>query len=330
MLAVGGASGPDVVPRRRQLVAQAEGVVVGGAQPPERQAHPVQRRLPVDEAEAFGQHHFEGQPEDAVEHPGRRPGRVVLQRNHRAIDGGRGAGRGELHGVQAEVEPPDRQGLAQVAARRQHRPPLGVDQHRQELRRHRRHARSALVDGQGVRVVGRQRGGEGLAHRVKLTKVALQHPRIGGPPEQPVEQSRLSLQGPQDQGQEQVVDVEPAGVEPFAPGAVQPVAEGLVEGPGETGADAAPDDVMVDRQGGAGRPPQEGFAHCLAVVELVVRLGLERQSPEMQDLDEQAVPGAQGDVVQMSEVRQAIADQRFLGGQEAPCPRRLVARPHGL
>ena len=67
VLAVGGAAGAHVVARLGQFGAQAVGVVVGRAQPAQRQAHAVQRRLALDEGEALGQHQLHRQPQHPVE-----------------------------------------------------------------------------------------------------------------------------------------------------------------------------------------------------------------------------------------------------------------------
>ena len=83
VLAIGGAAGAHLIPRLGQLGPQAEGVIIGGAQTAQRQAHPVERLLPVDKGEAFREHHFHGQAQHAVQQSGCGAGRIVLQGDHR-------------------------------------------------------------------------------------------------------------------------------------------------------------------------------------------------------------------------------------------------------
>src|SRR3546814_5243503 len=74
-------AGRDLVLGVRQVGAEAQRLVFGGARPPERQIHAPQRGLPLDEAEGLRNGQLEGQAQQLVEHARARLSRVILDRH---------------------------------------------------------------------------------------------------------------------------------------------------------------------------------------------------------------------------------------------------------
>ena len=200
--------------------------------------------------------------------------------------------------------------MAHVACRREHRLQLAVEDQAQELGGlGAPRAASSVVKGERARAVGGEGGGEGLAGRMQGAELPVQVGGLGARLfDQALEEAGAPLQGPADQRQEDVVDVEPAPRQPLAPAGVEAGGEALLGRVREGRRHPAADHVVIEGEARRGGAAQHGLADRLAVVQLLVRRGLGGEAGQVQGLDQEAVAGLQGDVVDMAGVGQAVAD----------------------
>ena len=181
--------------------------------------------------------------------------------------------------------------------RQQHRPHLAIVERGEEFERLRAGPLRGLVDAEQPRPVAAQRGDQGVAGGVELAQLIgarRRRPRRSARPSmraQPVEPADPALQRPPDQGQEQVVDVEPLGREPRPPGVVEPAREVVGMIGRELGVDPAADDMVVEREARRADRLQHRVAQPLAIVDLVGVGGLEQQAAQV---DRPASAGRRG------------------------------------
>jgi hypothetical protein len=318
VLAEGRATGGHVVLGRVEIALQAHRLVVRRAHPAQRQVHPVEGRLAIDEAEAFGQHHLERQPQQIVEHPRRGLAGVVLDRQHGAEAGRHPPRCAQLQRVGAEADPAIGQVEPEVGPRQPHRPHLAVVEQREELERLRAQVLRSVVDGEQPRAVGREGGQQVVARAPQRAEIAgergggfLPVARAPHRLQRALQQADPALQRAAHQGQEELVDIEFAGAEPGAPGGVERAAEIVGERGRQLGRHLPPHDVVVKGEAGIGDPAQHRLAHRLAVVQLLRIRRLERVAGDVEHLQQTPVPGLDRRLVDVARIGQAAAGGLF-------------------
>jgi hypothetical protein len=310
MFAQGRSSRRQIIARFDEPPAQRRGFVVGGAEATQRRRNPFLSDLTVDEGEAFAEHHFERQTQQAVQHARRSLGRVFLQRQ----DGREvtiGAGALALYGVQTKADAAIRQVRASLALGRQHGPQLAVEQGAQQLQRFGAAARRRVVARQQPWAIGRQGGAQGIARGVQLADFA----RQGGGPvlavglaadqgRQPVGGTDLPPGGAAGEGDEQVVHEEAALTQSRLPAGVQVTADRVGKVGRQRHRDAASQDMMMDHIARGGDGLQRRVADGVAVIQ-GLRLGrFERQPRQMQALHQAPVLQDDGPLGVQADVRQ--------------------------
>jgi hypothetical protein len=146
---------------------------------------------------------------------------------------------------------------------------------------------------------------------------------------QPLDEPRAALQRPLHQGQVQVVDEQPALRQARPPGLVQLAAEGIGRLPLQLRRHEAADHVVVDGEPRARQAAQQGLADLLAIVQLLVVSRFERKTLQTKGLDQQAIAGEQGDVVDVLGVRKPGPDRGLLPRQLRAQSETDVRRGHG-
>ncbi len=318
MLAEAGAAGGDLVLGAGEVGAQAHRLVLGRAHPSQRQVHPRQRRLAVDEAEALGDGELERQPQQFVEHARRGLAGIVLDRNHANEAALEIGARPQLDRLLAEADPAIGQIGAQVLHRHQHRAHLAIVEGGEELERLRARPLGRLVDAEQPRRIAAERRQQGIARDVELARlIGGAGVRLGrGPPEhhaEPVERPGAALQRTADQGQEKVVDVEPLGRQPRPPHLVELAREGIDMAGAEADVDPAADDMVVEGEARRADRLQHRVAQALAVVDLLAVGGLEEEAAQMDHLHQQAVAGLDRVVVDVARVGKVLAGRQLAG-----------------
>ena len=175
MLAEAGAAGGDLVLGAGEVGAQADRLVLGRAHPAQREVHPRQRRLAVDEAEALRDGELEGQPQQFVEHAGRGLAGIILDRDEAGEAARARPGRAELHRLLAEAHPPIGQIGAEILHRQQHRAHLAIVERGEEFERLRADAGRRVVDAEQPRPVIAERRDQRLARDVELARLVDAH-----------------------------------------------------------------------------------------------------------------------------------------------------------
>ena len=87
--------------------------------------------------------------------------------------------------------------------------------------------------------------------------------------------------------------------------------------------------MVIDGQSRAGGTAQDGFADRLAIVEFLVGRSLKGKARQLQGLNQQAVAGLQGQVIDVADIRQAVADLGFARCQNLGRGCREIGRAHG-
>ena len=211
MLTVRRATSRHCVARRLQVLAGADRDIIGRAQTPQGETHPVQGGLTVNKREALGEHHLERQANHAVEHARRGADRIVLDRYGRAEDFGGMATCRELHGIKAKCQASISERVSDVIRRNQKRPYLSVHQAGEKRTGFRAETVFAGVSCQkagAIRGQGRQKG---FPCGVELADFLLENSgafRRGT--EQAFSESHIALQRPAHQRQEQFVHKQPS------------------------------------------------------------------------------------------------------------------------
>ena len=168
MLAEAGAAGGDLVLGAGEVGAQAHRLVLGRAHAAEREVHPPQRRLPLDEAEALRDGQLEGQAKQLVEHARRGLPGIILDRDEAeeaALLVGAGA---ELDRLLAEADPAIGEVGAEILHRHQHRAHLAIVERGEEFERLRAEALRRFVGAEHARPIAAERGEQRVAGHVEL------------------------------------------------------------------------------------------------------------------------------------------------------------------
>ena len=132
----------------------------------------------------------------------------------------------------------------------------------------------------------------------------------GEQPQQLVRQAGQARRGAAEEGQIQVVDVQPPAGEAAVPGAVY-ISGKAGEIAADVGGHFAPDDMVGEDVPGGGEGNGEGVADFLEAVQGQVVRGFKGVAVQLDDLEEFPVFGGQGGLIDMAGVGQEIR-QRFL------------------
>ena len=260
-------------------------------------------RTPLDEAEALRDRDLEGQAKQLVEHARRRLARIVLDRDDRREGARTGAGGAELDRLLAEADPAIRQIGAGILHRQQHGPNLAIVERGEEFERFRAIALRRCVDREQPRLVAAERSGQCLAGGVERAQImrAVGRRRAAA---QAIEQAHPALERAADQGEEQVVGIEPALRQPRAPGRVEPGREGIGERRFELGLDRAAHHMIIDGEARGTDRLQHRVAQPLAIVQLLGVGRLEEQAAQMDDLEQHAVARLDSVIVDVARIGQ--------------------------
>ncbi len=151
MLAEAGTAGGDFVLGVGEVGAQAHRFVLGRAHAPERQVHPRQRLLALDEAEALRDHQLERQPEQFVEHARCGLAGIILDRDDPEERARRRPGGPELNRLLAEAYPAIGEVSAEILLGQQHRAHLAIVERGEEFERLRARPLRARIDAEQPR-----------------------------------------------------------------------------------------------------------------------------------------------------------------------------------
>ena len=254
MLAEPGAARGDLVLGVGEIGAEADRFVFGRAHASQREVHPPQGRLALDEPERLRDGEFEWEPEQFIEHARAGLSRIILDRNQPDERARRDTHRAKLDRLLPEADPAHREIGPDILGREQHRLDLAVDEGREELERLGGKARLGFIDAEQAWFVASQRRDQRLTRRVELPQflrdALLARAASAEEVAHAVQQADAALQRTADEGQVKVVDVELAPAEPFAPDCIQLCRKGVVELAVEFDLDAAPDDMVVEREAG--------------------------------------------------------------------------------
>ena len=167
MLAERGASRGDLVLGDRQLVTQAQCLVLGRAHATQREVHPPQRLRPLDKGKALADRHLERQTVELVEHPREGLVAIIIDRNHRDEPPRFVPGWRQFDRILPEAHSPPGQVHAGIAVRQADRAHRAVVEAREELERLGAEAIGRVVDAEHPRRVLAERGDQRLAGGVE-------------------------------------------------------------------------------------------------------------------------------------------------------------------
>jgi hypothetical protein len=258
------------------------GFLVRALETADRQIHPLARGLPLGRGIAFAHHHFEGQPQQAVEQAGRGRLGIVLETEHGAEIGRARAA--HLDRVEPEADTAIGQHVADIdiVGGFAHRAHLAIVERAQQFEHFRIGValRTDIIAQRG-RAIGGQRRDQSLrggTQAAQILGIGFE-PFAALAPEclcDTLDQSRLAARRTPDQRDKLVVDEQLARAEPFAPAVVDMAADRIGKFGFKIDRDAPPDDVMVQHEARIERGTQHDLASGGMRIQRFAVLGLEQ------------------------------------------------------
>ena len=315
------------IARGHHVGALGGGFLVGALEAADREVHPFARGLPLGRGVAFAHHHFEGQPQQAVEQARAGCLRIVLHAQHGGEIGRARAA--HLDRVETEADAAIGQHMADIdiVGGLAHRAHLAIVERAQQFE----HFRIGValrpdVVAQRGRAIGLQRSDQPLRGGTQAPQVL----GIGFKPlatlapellAHPLDQPGLAPRGAADQRDELVVDEQLPRTEPLAPARVDVATDRIGKFGIEIDRDAPPDDVMIQHEARIERRAQHHLAGRRMRIERFAVLGFEQQARDLNCSHHRTVAQQQRAFVDQAQIRQAVARPCFLrapGGSAHP------------
>ena len=309
------------VARGQHVGPLGSGLLVGGAQPAQRQVDPLARGLALLRGEAFRHDHLERQPQHPVEQARRGRVGIVLEAQHGREIGPVGpGGAAQLHRIEPEAGPAIGHHPADIGVGfgPPHGPHLAIIERAQQLQQLVvGGAAGAGIIAQRLRPVLAQGGGQRLHRRAQRAHVL----GIGldllapAPPHQlagALRQPGLAARRAPHQRHELVVDEQRPARQLAAPAAVDMGRQRIVEAGRQLHRHPAADDVVIEHEARIEARPQHHLASRRMGVQRVGVLGLEQQAGHLQRGHQRSVAQQQRVRIDQPGIGQAVAGMRFL------------------